>query len=629
MNLTARAGRLPGCSRIGSRFRVLGPGLLVLLSLLLATAAAALKTPWGSTYANRPRPRPLPSQFQPRPRSAGQVKEFALADIRGRLRTACEWRGRKGVVLFFLAPDCPIVEAYAPEMQRLAARYDPQGIAFYGIHAHPGVTAQAAARHAEALGLGFPVLLDPKQIVAGEAGVRRTPEAVLLAPDGQILYGGPIDASFEAGDPRRLPSRRGDLEAALAAVAADEMPPVAGASPVYGCPLPPAPAPRSDEPVTYTRHIAPILRQNCVACHRPGAVGPFSLLTYRDAARRAEFLREITASRRMPPWKPRPGHGVFLDTLRLTDHELALLARWAEAGAPEGDPADLPPAPQFTEGWQLGRPDYVFQIATPLEVPASGEDLFRSFVIPLPLDADRYVVAFELRPGNPMVVHEARLFVADSGAELTRPPLWEWTPGTIPRRTPPGAGLRLRSGSDLVLVLRFHPSGKPETDRTRLGIYLSPTPPPRFVIGIPLATVDIDIPAGARRHRVVATASVPADAHAYTLMPHAHQLLRELTLTVTFPDGEVQRLLWIDDWDPGTPGPYHFVKPVALPRGTVLELVGVYDNSADNPRNPSAPPRRVRFGPGRGDEMLECQIRVIPDRPQDHPAFHRKWPQGL
>jgi thiol-disulfide isomerase/thioredoxin len=616
MNLTTRAGR--------SSVRVRGVGLLLLLlSLLLATTAAALKAPWGSTPADRLRPPP------PRPRRAGQVKEFSLADVRGQPHTSREWGRRKGVVLFFLAPDCPIVDAYAPEMQRLATRYDAQGIAFYGIHSHPGVTPQAAARHADALGLGFPVLLDPTQVVASEAGVRRTPEAVLLAPDGQVLYGGPIDASFEAGDPRRLPQRRGDLEAALAAVAADEMPSVTEASPVYGCPLPSAPAPRSEEPVTYTRHIAPILRKNCVACHRPGTVGPFSLLTYRDAARRAEFLREITASRRMPPWKPRPGYGIFLDALRLTDRELALLARWAAAGAPQGDPADLPPFPQFAEDWQLGQPDYNFQIATPLEIPASGEDLFRSFAIPLPLEADRHVVAFELRPGNPRVVHEGRLFVADPGGGLARPPLWEWTPATIPRRPPPGVGMRLRSGSGLVLVLRYHPSGKPETDQSRLGIFLSPTPPTRFVIGIPLAAVDVDIPAGARRHKVTATASLPADAHAYTLMPHAHQLLRELTLTVTRPDGNVQRLLWIDDWDPNTQGPYHFVKPVPLPRGTVLELVGVYDNSADNPRNPSAPPRRVRFGPAAGDEMLECQIQVIPDRPRDYPAFGREWPQGL
>src|SRR5262249_6456666 len=147
------------------------PVLVVLLVLLLASAAAALKVPWGTgVNVNARRPRPL------LPSRARQVKEFALADTQGQLHTLLEWRERKGVVLFFLALDCPIVDGYAPEIRRLAARYDAQGIAFYGVHSHPGVTSAAAARHAAAFGLSFPILLDPSQVVAGEAGVRRTSE---------------------------------------------------------------------------------------------------------------------------------------------------------------------------------------------------------------------------------------------------------------------------------------------------------------------------------------------------------------------------------------------------------------------------------------------------------------------
>src|SRR4051794_12884262 len=199
--------------------------------------------------------------------------------------------------------------------------------------------------------------------------------------------------------------------------------PVVTETRAYGCPLPPpssSSSPGEGEAVTFSRDVAPILWKNCVVCHRPGEVGPFSLLTYRDAAKRAEFLREITASRRMPPWKARPGAGVFLDNLRLTDRELAVLARWVEAGAPEGDPADLPTPPRFTDGWQLGTPDYVFRIAEPFAIPAGGDDLFRSFVIPLPLDQDQQVVAFEFRPGNRRVVHHAKLFVVPGGTVPVR-----------------------------------------------------------------------------------------------------------------------------------------------------------------------------------------------------------------
>jgi peroxiredoxin len=628
-------GRVP---RLG-RVTVLAPVLVLAIGALVW--ALMLKAPW--------REAPRPGMLLPN--RACQVKEFALRDVRGQPHTSLEWRGRKGVVLFFLALDCPVANGYAPVMRRLAAQYDGRGIAFYGVHSRPGVTAEAAARHASGFALNFPILLDPAQVVAGVAGVRRTPEAVLLAPDGQVLYGGQIDARFDPGDPRRRAPRRGALEAALAAVAADEMP-VVTETRAYGCPLP-APSPGAgaslgDEEITYSRHVAPILWKNCVICHRPGEVGPFSLLTYRDAAKRADFLREITAGRRMPPWKAEPGAGVFLDNLRLTDRELAILARWAETGAPEGDPADLPPPPRFTDGWQLGEPDYVYRIAEPFAIPAAGDDLFRSFVIPLPLDRDQQVVAFEFRPGNRRVVHHAKLFVVPAGSvrardaadpgpgfassgssDLGQPAIWEWTPGTIPRRPPPGVGTRLRSGSDLVLFVHYHPIGKPETDQSSIGVFLSQAPPSRFITGIPLGTSEIDIPAGAKQHTVTVKTTLPADAHAYTLMPHAHLLLREMTLTVTRPDGRAQRLLRIDDWDLNWQGQYHFAKPVPLPKGTLIELVGVYDNSADNLNNPSSPPRRVVFGPSSTDEMLGCHIQVIPDHPRDYPLFRKKWPQGL
>jgi len=641
MRLTPRIWRL--VPRLG------GAALLALVLVLLTGGAAALvlKAPWDGRRARRL----LPNR-------ACQVKQFALRDAQGRRHTTEEWRGHKGVVLFFLEPDCPVVNGYAPAMQRLAERYGGQGIVFYGVYSRGSVSAEIATRHAAEAGLNFPVLLDPAQVVAGEAGVRRTPEAVLLAPDGQVLYGGRIDARYEPGEAGRSPAGPGDLEAALAAVAHDEMPLVTETK-AYGCPLPkPGSAadpsekrllpPSSDEEITYTRHVAPILWKNCVICHRPGQVGPFSLLTYRDAAKRADFLREITASRRMPPWKARPGYGVFLDNLRLSNRELAILARWAEAGALEGDRADLPPPPQFADGWQLGQPDYVFQVAEPLTIPAGGDDVFRSFVIPLPLDRDQQVVAFEFRPGNRRVVHHAKLFVVPAGsaqardladpgpgfastgsADLGVPAIWEWTPGTIPRHWPTGVGKQLMSGSDLVLFVHYHPSGKPESDQSSIGVYLSKAPLERFITGIPMGTSHIDIPAGARRHVVVVKTTLPADAHALTLMPHGHLLLREMTLTATRPDGTIERLLWIDDWDFNWQGQYHFAKPVALPRGTELELVGIYDNSADNPRNPNSPPRRVRFGPASTDEMIGCHIQMLPDRPQDYTVFRKKWPQGL
>jgi len=509
------------------------------------------------------------------------------------------------------------------------------------------VTAEAASRHAEEFGLRFPILLDPSQDLAGEAGVTAVPTALVLDPEGRVVYQGRIDDRFAAPGKGRGEPTTHDLRDAIDALLAGAEPAVRETKAV-GCPLP---KPASAEPaadVTYNRDVAPILLRKCAGCHRPGDVGPFPLLTYKDTARRAAFVREMVEARRMPPWKPEPGFGTFLDDPRLGRRELATIARWADAGAPEGDPADLPTAPDFPKGWRLGEPDLVAAMPEPMAIPADGPDVYRAFVLPLPEGVERRVIAFEFRPGNRRVVHHSKLFEDPTDAsrnrdrddpgpgfasmgsgDIGRPAIWEWTPGTLPRRSPPGVGKVLKAGSDLVLFVHYHPDGKPEVDRSEVGLYLSPAPLLHEWAGIPLGTGKIDIPAGVARHEVRIEATLPAAVHAFAVMPHAHYLLREMKVWAVLPDGLVRRLLWIKDWDFNWQGQYHFAEPVSLPAGTVLQLVGVYDNSADNPRNPNHPPKRVRFGPTSFDEMLGCHVEVIPDRFDGYAAMRRKWPKGF
>ena len=592
--------------------------------------------------ATRPRP--------PRglvPETVRVVRDVSLADTSGRLRGLAEWRDRRAVVLLFLGTECPISNGLAPEMARLAAAYGPRGVAFLGVHPDPDVTAEVAARHAAEYRLRFPILLDPAQELTGQSGVTATPEAVVLDADRRIRYRGRIDDRYaEPGKGRAEPTTR-DLVAALDAILAGKAPRVAETKPV-GCPLPRAGAAQVGGPVTYSRQVAPILDRKCAGCHRPGGVGPFSLLSYRDAAKRADFVHDVTESRRMPPWKPEPGFGTFLDDPWLTDQELAILARWAEGGAVEGDPADRPAPPSFPEGWSLGKPDFIYTMPEAFAVPAGGPDLYRAFVIPLPPGGDRQVVAFEYRPGNRRVVHHSKLFLdptdasrrrdradpgpgfaAGSGAQIGDHALWEWTPGTIPRSYPADSGKSLRAGSDLILFVHYHPDGKPEADRSQVALYLSKTPLAHEVAGVPMGTTRIDIPAGDPHHEVAFSATMPVDAHAHAVLPHAHYLLREMKLRAVLPDGTVRRLLYIKDWDLNWQGQYTYADPVPLPRGTRIDLVGIYDNSADNPRNPHHPPRRVRFGPTSSDEMLGCHIQIIPDRPEGYAALRRKWPSGF
>jgi thiol-disulfide isomerase/thioredoxin len=584
--------------------------------------------------------------------ASGPVKEFALSDIHGTVHNRAEWTDRKGVVLFVVATLCPVTRAYAEEMERLARFYSPRGIRFYAVESEPGITVDSASHHAARCGWSFPVLLDPELRVARQAGTTVTPEAVVLAPDGQVLYHGRIDDQFADGGRRRATARVHELESALRAIVADELPAIVHAEP-FGTPLGRSAASRlTDAPINFSKHVAPILFNNCARCHRPGAVAPFALLSYKDAAKRADFIRDVVLSGQMPPWKPHPGAGVFRDAPRLSPLEKEILTSWAETGRAEGDPADLPPLPKFNDGWQLGEPDVVLTMAESFTVPASGRDVYWAFPLPANVGGDMVINGLEFRPGNRRVVHHSRLHLDDTGdarrrddaepgpgfpgwvhaagsMELPYPSLGGWTPGMTPRFAPEGVGRRVRSGSDVVLRIHYHPSGKPEEDRSSIGLYSLKKPVTRTMAGYTFCSDRINIPPGDKRHRIIISSRVKADVHLYTVVPHGHYLAREFRLAATLPDGTTQPLLWITDWDMDWQDQYRFLKPVRLPKGTLLTFAAYFDNSDGNPRNPHKPPRRVRFGVGTDDEMCACHLEFLPDDPSGYAAYPQKSPFGL
>jgi hypothetical protein len=389
---------------------------------------------------------------------------------------------------------------------------------------------------------------------------------------------------------------------------------------------------------TYNRDIAPILWKNCAGCHRPGEIGPFSLLTYKDAAKRASFLSEITASRKMPPWKPEPGFGSFHDERRLSAPEIQKIGAWVDAGAPEGNANDLPAPPKFPAGWQLGTPDLVLKASEPFSVPAEGRDVYRCFVIPIPIDANKTVAAFEFRPGNRKVVHHALLYLDSSGAArkkdeadsgpgyasfggpgiLPTGGLGGWAPGTMPRMLPDGLGKFLRKGSDLVLQIHYHPDGKPEIDQSVVGIYFTKKPAQKIVSGIAVRSRVLDIPPGeGRYHTTAQSAPLPADVQAIGIAPHMHYIGKEMKVVAETPDGKTVPLIWIKDWDFNWQGSYQFSAPIKLAKGTVIKLDAYFNNSAENPSNPSKPPKRVRWGEQTTDEMCLLGVQVVADNMAD------------
>ncbi|MBI3268039.1 MAG: ascorbate-dependent monooxygenase [Planctomycetes bacterium] len=400
--------------------------------------------------------------------------------------------------------------------------------------------------------------------------------------------------------------------------------------------VPFSPRGEADEPpVTWTRDIAPIVWKNCATCHRPGQVAPFSLLSYHDAAKRARHIDEVVSSGRMPPWKPEAGFGDFLDCRKLAERDVDLIARWVRDGAKEGDAAALPPPPRFTDGWALGEPDLVLEMPDSFPVPADGADIYRCFVIPTKVTEDRMVAAVEFRPGNRRVVHHAIFYLDRSGAARRRDEadpgpgyasfggpgflptggLGGWAPGATPRRLADGTARVLGRGSDLALQVHYHPDGKPEEDRSSLGIYFATAPVSKVVAGIPLIRGKFTIPAGEERFRLATSFTVPVDLHAVGIIPHMHLLGREMKIVATLPDGRLEPLVYIKDWDFNWQDQYQYARPVALPKGTRLDLEAYYDNSATNPKNPNLPPKPVKHGEQTTDEMCLCFVQVTADEP--------------
>lgn len=392
-------------------------------------------------------------------------------------------------------------------------------------------------------------------------------------------------------------------------------------------------------PVTFNRDIAPILFQNCSTCHRPGQAAPFALLNFEDAKKHARQIAEVTARRYMPPWLPEPGYGEFRGERRLSEGQIELIRRWAAEGAVEGAAGDLPRAPEFAERWRLGRPDLVVTLPRPYALAAEGKDVYRNFVFPIPSEGLRYVKGVEFLPGNARVLHHAFVDVDETRqsrrvAERQDPPGFDgmelpetalmpggqflgWQPGKVPYFSVPGLGWSLKPGTDLVLQLHMHPSGRPETVQPEIGFYFTDEVPTNMPFRVALKCFELDIPAGATNYAVEQTYVLPVNAEVLRVSTHAHYLAKEMQGYAILPDGAKRWLIRIGNWDFNWQGDYEYARPQFLPKGTRLVMHYTYDNSTNNVRNPHQPPRRVEYGLQTTDEMGELWFQVLTRGPEE------------
>jgi peroxiredoxin len=590
------------------------PAVLLLAPLAVTLSAAAGRAP-------RPAVSPCPV--------GGSVSGISFRDVGGKAYASAALHGRRAVVFIFLSTECPVSKGYASRLQALQRDYAGRGVLVVGVDSNYAESRSTLMSQARERGFSFPMVKDNGGELARRLGASVTPEAILLDRSGVLRYRGRIDDQRIAADVKRR-----DLRNALDAVLTGRSAPVAETQP-FGCAIQSAPLVAAAHPkVTFTRDVAPILQAKCQSCHRPGEIGPFSLLTYEAARPWAGLIKDYTQRRLMPPWKPAEDFGQFADVRRLTDAQVHTIVEWVNEGTPRGDPKDMPPPRQFAEGWMLGKPDLVLDAGDSYEVTSEGRDVYRNFVLPYVPDKDQWVSAVEVRPDQRAVVHHVILYgdplgksveldAADPGPGYTGSGvgpgffpaefLGGWAPGNTPRFAPPGIAIRIPAHSHLVLQVHYHKDGKPHRDRTRVGLHFATGPIDKEARALPIVNMGLQIPPGVARQEIRATAHIPTDVTARVVIPHMHLLGREMKITATLPDGAVKPMVWIKDWDFNWQETYVFKEPMKLPKGSRIDVVAYYDNSTGNPHNPNNPPKLVTWGEQTTDEMCVAFVGVTVD----------------
>jgi hypothetical protein len=382
---------------------------------------------------------------------------------------------------------------------------------------------------------------------------------------------------------------------------------------------------------TYTKDVAPILFKNCTNCHRPGEIGPMSLLTYEDVRPRAKAIRDKISEGAMPPWHADMPHGTFLNERGLTGQEKATIFRWVANGAPQGDPKDMPPAPQYPEGWSIGKPDVVFEMTEDYQVPADGVIQYEYFYIPTNFTEPKWIQAIEVRPGSRNVVHHVLVFYkakpdVQRAAVLKFNPEWQkvtpraagthlaaqdgvpsrliatYAPGTNPQVFQPGTAMRLDPGGVIELQVHYTASGQDEVDRTRVGMIFSKDPSPREVRASHFFNSTLSLPAGAADVAVNSEVEFVQDATIWGLFPHTHVRGKKWEYVLQLPDGTKKTILSVPRYDFNWQTYYMFSDPLQVPKGAKIISTAWYDNSAGNKSNPD-PTVNVKWGDQTWEEM--------------------------
>lgn len=544
------------------------------------------------------------------------VPDMALKDMSGVSQSlSAQVKGSQGLVIAFFGATCPISQKFGPEFARLESDIREQGLKMVLVCPVASETREDIEKFTTAHGLKSPVIHDQAGSLTKSLEATTTTEVFLLDASRTLLYRGAINDQYGLGYAKEKPKKT-YLRDAIAALL-KQAPVSITATTAPGCALDheaKAAAAVAPAAVTYHNQVSRILQANCVECHRHGAVAPFSLETYEDVIENAGMIRKQVSRGAMPPWFAEPlaglDHSPWMNDRSLSAQDKTELLTWLNSDRPKGDPNDAPRPVKYPEEWTIGKPGLVVQLPKPISIKAEGTMPYQVVTVDTHFPEDRWVQAYEIIPTDRKVVHHVIVQVRPKGektkvaGEDGAAGYWAaYVPGNASHIYPAGFAKKLPAEATVIFQIHYTPAGKATEDQLKLGLVFATAPPRYAVHTASVANPKINIPPGDPHHVEVGERALPTDMNITGLMAHMHVRGKAFKFEATLPNGKTETLLDLPRYDFNWQLRYDYAQPKFLPRGTLVKITAVYDNSENNPANPDAT-KTVKWGQQTYDEMM-------------------------
>ncbi len=525
----------------------------------------------------------------------------------------------KLTVVALTGTTCPVAKRYGPTLAALEKTYSARGVQFVYINptdSEPTSDMRAAKTR---LGLKGSYVHDKTKEIAKTLGATTTTEVFLLNSERKVIYRGAVDDQYGVTYSKSKPGNN-YLARAIDAGLKGAAPTVTKTS-APGCVLDLSDVAPIQKPVTYHNRISRIIQENCLPCHRPGGVGPFTLDSFSKVKDRAAMIKFVVNNKQMPPWfaadaKP----SKWKNDRSLSEADKRDLLTWIDSKTPLGDAKEAPAPVTFNPDWQIGKPDEIYQLPAPIAIKADGFMEYQNVIVPLNSTKDRWVKGIEIIPTARQVVHHILVFVVPKGQrgggrsaeniEGLNGYFAIYVPGNSSIMYPDGLAKQIPANSDLRFQIHYTPNGEATTDQSKIGFIYSETPPKHEVRTAGVSNVFINIPPGADNHKEVATVTVPSDVEVLSFLPHMHVRGKACRYDVVSPDGKRETLLDVPRYDFNWQLSYEYAKWKKLEKGQKIEFSVWFDNSDKNPANPD-PTKRVRWGDQTYEEMHLGYVEYI------------------